>query len=220
MVTSQRLKNVTISRPIVYGTIAIPITKKDPPPDDPSHTHRWTVYARGPNNEDISHWVKKVSFKLHESFTPQTRVIDKPPFEVTETGWGEFEILIKVTFHDTSEKPQQLYHQLLLYPKDEVSIAAASAAPRNEVISEKYEEMVFNEPSEDMYEALNKEAPQHLTHSLFNANTEAREIKKYREVNELILAEIEKYSARSAKAEEKVKALQAEIRVLEGAPQA
>ena len=32
-------------------------------------------------------------------------VVTKPPFEVTETGWGEFEIAIKIYFHDPNERP-------------------------------------------------------------------------------------------------------------------
>lgn len=27
------------------------------------------------------------------------------PYEVTETGWGEFEIVIKIYFHDPNERP-------------------------------------------------------------------------------------------------------------------
>ena len=32
-------------------------------------------------------------------------VFTKPPYEVRETGWGEFEIQIKIYFQDSSEKP-------------------------------------------------------------------------------------------------------------------
>ena len=32
-------------------------------------------------------------------------VVTKPPYEVTETGWGEFEIIIKIYFHDVNERP-------------------------------------------------------------------------------------------------------------------
>jgi YEATS domain-containing protein 4 len=32
-------------------------------------------------------------------------VLNKPPFEVQETGWGEFEIQIKLFFVDPNEKP-------------------------------------------------------------------------------------------------------------------
>lgn len=43
--------------------------------------------------------------------------IEEPPFEVTETGWGEFEIQIKVHFiPEASEKPMTLFHFLHLHP--------------------------------------------------------------------------------------------------------
>lgn len=32
-------------------------------------------------------------------------VITKLPYEVTETGWGEFEVVIKIHFHDPNERP-------------------------------------------------------------------------------------------------------------------
>ena len=32
-------------------------------------------------------------------------VVLKPPFEVTETGWGEFEVIIKIYFVDPNERP-------------------------------------------------------------------------------------------------------------------
>lgn len=43
-------------------------------------------------------------------------MIDKPPFEVTETGWGEFEIQIRVAFStESGEKPITLFHVLKLH---------------------------------------------------------------------------------------------------------
>ena len=43
--------------------------------------------------------------------------IEEPPFEVTETGWGEFEIQIKIYFsNEASEKPMTLFHFLHLHP--------------------------------------------------------------------------------------------------------
>lgn len=32
-------------------------------------------------------------------------VLVKPPYEVTETGWGEFEVVIKIYFNDPNERP-------------------------------------------------------------------------------------------------------------------
>ena len=53
----------------------------------------------------MSVYVKKVQFKLHDSYPNATRVVSKPPYEVTETGWGEFEVVIKIYFEDPNERP-------------------------------------------------------------------------------------------------------------------
>lgn len=37
------------------------------------------------------------------------RVVETPPFELSESGWGEFEIAITLHFHnDVSDKPLHL----------------------------------------------------------------------------------------------------------------
>ena len=36
-------------------------------------------------------------------------MIVKPPYEVTETGWGEFEVVIKIYFNDPNERPVSLF---------------------------------------------------------------------------------------------------------------
>lgn len=67
--------------------------------------------------DDISHFIKRVQFKLHDTYPQATRNVDKPPFSVTETGWGEFEIQIKVFFvPEANEKPITLFHHLKLHP--------------------------------------------------------------------------------------------------------
>ena len=39
-------------------------------------------------------------------------VLTRPPYEVSETGWGEFEIVIKVFFMDSSEKPVSVLYDI------------------------------------------------------------------------------------------------------------
>ena len=34
----------------------------------------------------------------------------KPPYEVSETGWGEFEVIIKIYFVDPTERPVSFYY--------------------------------------------------------------------------------------------------------------
>ncbi|KAJ3194934.1 hypothetical protein HK101_001544 [Irineochytrium annulatum] len=206
-----------VCRPIVYGSSAYTIGKKDPPPVDPSHTHRWTVYLRGHNGEDISFFIKKVSFKLHESFPNHVRVIEKPPFEVTETGWGEFEIVIKVSFVEPAQEKQlQLFHHLQLYHKDDNPMG------KRFVVSERYEELVFNEPTEELYEIfqnhpvddqIQMEAPE--GGHQFTPEAEAAELQKYTEMNDAILREIESHRVRLRRAEEMARKTQSELHALE-----
>jgi YEATS domain-containing protein 4 len=92
--TQQRLEKTTACLPIVYGSVAFFLGKKA----DEFKTHQWTLYVRGPNNEDLSGIIDKVVFQLHASFAEPMREILQPPFEVTECGWGEFEAQIRIVW--------------------------------------------------------------------------------------------------------------------------
>ena len=84
-------------------------------------------------------------------------MIEGPPFEVEETGWGEFEVAIKFYFVPESvEKPQTLWYGLKLHPwGDDVE----GKKERREVVkSVLYEEVLFNEPVEQFYEILTSSA--------------------------------------------------------------
>lgn len=119
----------------------------------PDHTHQWRVFVKGINDEDISYWLKKVQFKLHETYAQNVRTVEEPPFEVVETGWGEFEIQIKLYFvPESNEKPQTLWHSLKLHPYG--PDAEGMKERREVVVSQNYEEVIFNEPVETFYEVL------------------------------------------------------------------
>jgi len=79
--TETQSKGTTVYRAIVYGNRATPLTHvKNPPTTVPeSHTHQWTVSLHGPGNSDVSHFIKKVVFKLHDSFASPTRCTISPP---------------------------------------------------------------------------------------------------------------------------------------------
>lgn len=146
-----RVPKCSIYRPIVIGNEASLLgLRKDPASD---HTHEWTVSVRGLNDADISYFVKKVVFKLHDSYANSTRSIEIPPFQVTETGWGEFDVQIKIYFaQESAEKAVTLYHRLKLHPYGPE--AEKVKAEGGHVSSYQYEEVVFNEPTEAMYEIL------------------------------------------------------------------
>ena len=94
-----------------------------------------------------------MQFKLHETYAQSTRTIEAPPFEVTETGWGEFEVQLKLYFvPEANEKAQTLWHPLKLHPFGED--VEGKRERREPVLSQNYDEVVFSEPVEVFYEVL------------------------------------------------------------------
>lgn len=145
----KRLKEVEISVPIVYGTIAFWLGRKA----TETQSHKWTVYVRGATNEDLGVVIKRAVFQLHPSFNNPVRVVEAPPFELSECGWGEFEIAISLFFHnDICEKQLDLYHHLKLYSEDE----SGPQSTKKPVVVETYNEIVFPDPSEDFYTRVQK----------------------------------------------------------------
>lgn len=118
--------------------------------------------------------MKKIHFKLHESYANPNRILTKAPYEVNESGWGEFEIVIKIFFIDPTERPVTIYHILKLF-QSPISIDAnntegqqnsiVSAPPASIVdtkkflVSEYYDEIVFQEPTQLMQQLLNNVQP-------------------------------------------------------------
>ncbi|KAG7007781.1 hypothetical protein G7Y79_00008g024190 [Physcia stellaris] len=154
-----RVQGISIYRPFVYGSIAKLFDPANRPAGiNPDHTHQWSVYVRGVDGEDISYWLRKVQFKLHETYPNSLRTIEAPPFEVTETGWGEFEVQIKMYFvPEAAEKPQTIWHFLRLHPWE--GDVEAKKARREVVGSQSYEEILFNEPTETLFEVMTSGPP-------------------------------------------------------------
>lgn len=137
----KKIKDLEVCVPIAYGTMSFWLGKKA----TETQSHMWTVCVRGATNEDISVVIKKVVFQLHPSFSNSRRVIESPPFELTERGWGEFEIAISIFFHeDVSDKQLDLFHHLKLYSE----VEQGPLSTKKPVIVESYDEIVFPNPSE------------------------------------------------------------------------
>ena len=94
---------------------------------------------------------------------------------MTETGWGEFEIQIKIFFiQEANEKIITVQHLLKLHPwaiQDGVVVPAESVpgAPGSgtgdlnpAVHSWQYDEIVFNDPTEALYNVLIQYPPTKL----------------------------------------------------------
>ncbi|TFK55399.1 yeats family protein [Heliocybe sulcata] len=165
-----RQRGISICRPIVYGNTATVLTQEERNTlSSPDHTHRWTVAVRSaasaPDSDivggadDLSYFIKRVTFKLHETYPNPTRNMDKPPFEVTETGWGEFDIHIRITFvPESGEKAISFYHHLKLHPwtvTTEPEIPPLEEALKmGPVHSWQYDEIVFNDPFQSFLQTL------------------------------------------------------------------
>ncbi|KAK3692517.1 yeats family-domain-containing protein [Podospora appendiculata] len=160
--SGKRVKGLQIFRPFVYGTTALPFDDKTNPrpdgiPDD--HTHSWTVFVKGIDDVDITYWLRRVQFKLHESIPNHVRMVEGEkgkPFAIHETGWGEFEIAIKLYYvPESGEKPQTVYHHLRLHPYGRTDEEKETMRLNGgEVISWVYEEQIFNEPYDAFYDIL------------------------------------------------------------------
>ncbi|KAH6774929.1 YEATS family protein [Perilla frutescens var. hirtella] len=86
-------------------------------------------------------------------FQNPVRVVESPPFDLSECGWGELEIAISLFFHnDVCEKQLDLYHRLKLYSKED-SVPQSTKKP---VVKETYNEIVFPDPSESFYARVQK----------------------------------------------------------------
>ena len=59
-----------IIKPIVYGNTATLLPMKR---ESDGHTHEWTVFVRPYHYEDIGKYVRKVQFKLHDTYANSTR---------------------------------------------------------------------------------------------------------------------------------------------------
>lgn len=204
---SGRLKGVTVVKPIVYGNVAWFLGDKK---DDDGHTHQWSVYLRSYHNEDMSTYVKRVQFKLHESYTEATRIIQSPPYTLTETGWGEFEIAIKIFFQDSNERPVTVYHFLKLFDREEDGNVKVVAGPIN---SEFYDELVFSDPTLKMHKLLSqpKQVPQIATHSTNYEQKKVQDLKKILEAKQKVKQEIEELKAKLANTKDGIQKMRQKI---------
>mmetsp|Transcript_3785 Transcript_3785/g.6648 ORF Transcript_3785/g.6648 Transcript_3785/m.6648 type:complete len:232 (-) Transcript_3785:384-1079(-) len=152
MTAATRVKDTAIVKPVVYGSIAFFLGKKAVD----SHSHRWSIYLRGLEDEDLSYFVKRVEFTLHPSCQIPLVVCEEPPYVVTQTGWGEFDARITIVLKDENETRVNIIHQLRLYPPG-VSATNTNALMRKPVVNEHYEEIIFHEPTQDLHALLLEE---------------------------------------------------------------
>lgn len=144
---------------------------------------------RGVENEDLTYCIKKVVFNLHPSFTNPQRVFEEPPFEVSETGWGEFEVNIRIFFHDPAEKPVDITHALKLYPP-----GTQQPSTKKPVRAEFYDEFVFHEPTESFHRRLVagpvKQVPPHPLQDFYTRFDEGEDMAKLASASKFVEGEL------------------------------
>ena len=175
MSNEQQNKNNSIFVvPIVYGTCAFWLGKKA----DETVSHKWCIFVRGNNSEDISSVIKEVSFTLHTSFTNHIRTISTPPYELYESGWGEFDIKITIYLHDPNLKSLEFVHGLKLYP----FLPHHSQSTKKPVLSENYDEIILVNPKMDYFPKLSIEKAEQINENDIKKKQEKKE-KAYEKMN-------------------------------------
>ena len=157
--TSKRLKGLRVSRNFIIGNEAyqLPHPAFPSPPD--GHSKGWKVYVRPlPNGPDITTWLKKVQFKLHHTYANASRTVEAPDaFEVSETGYGEFGVEIRLYFPpESGEKAQYREHYLILSPYGSQE-QQDRQTKENKIVAEKMETIEFNEPPQEFFKSLTSE---------------------------------------------------------------
>lgn len=70
---------------------------------------RWKAFVKpvvgGDPDAPVDNIISSVQFDLHPTFSPSSIVINEPPFEVTRTGWGTFDIDVTVQYSPTTSLP-------------------------------------------------------------------------------------------------------------------
>jgi YEATS domain-containing protein 4 len=83
---------------------------------------------------------------------------DKAPFQVTETGWGEFDVQIKILFvAESGEKPITTYHRLKLHPWHPIAIRAPEEQAVATASTDSMEGIVIEAPPDTTAEDAQEE---------------------------------------------------------------
>ncbi|KAK5170299.1 NuA4 histone H4 acetyltransferase complex and the SWR1 complex subunit [Saxophila tyrrhenica] len=154
--SSKRVRGAKLTRPFIIGNTAHVLPHPSFPNPPPAHTKAWTVYVRPlPHGPDLTTWLKKVQFKLHHTYADASRTIEAPgPFEVTETGYGEFGVEIRLYFApEAGEKAIYREHYLVLAPygTEEQKVVMER---ENVVRAERLEIVEFNEPTMEFFKMM------------------------------------------------------------------
>ena len=150
-----------VSKPLIIGTYAT--RKKDPVPKNGHNlTHDWRCVLRSgyDTDEDMTHFIRQVDFKLHETFDQigfkSSLSKTEAPFEIRCSGYAEFWLDITIHWQDEHEKSLPLKHlvKLSAAPEHHFFEEVNKKDAKTYVISEQYDEAIFQDPHESFIPAL------------------------------------------------------------------
>ena len=137
-------------RPIIYGSLSTFLGKEN----TLEASHSWSIFVRGIEGEDLSNFIDRVEFHIHEDFHDRIRIINQPPYIITDFGWGEFTAKIIIHFKNISDKkiePIILYHYLKLFNED-----GSPLIKNRNIISEVYDELIFIDPTDEFVKSMDE----------------------------------------------------------------
>ena len=113
--------------PLVVGNLSNKVAV-----DSHGKMYQWKLYVRSPLPQEIfAKSIAKVVFDIHESFADSNRAVESPgPFEVSESGWGEF--TAGVIVHFSHGGVFRTSHQIKLFRRDDEPENEAQPIERHE----------------------------------------------------------------------------------------
>lgn len=146
-------------------------------------THDWELYVKGCDSNDISQFVDRVIFNLHESFPKPKRgkfscysfvlciificfliftVVKEPPFILKESGYASFVLAIDIYFKNRDEPKKGTFKYDLVL----------QTTPYQNIQKEKF---VFPNPSDEFRKKLLKGGGVIIHHNLNNVDEKSRD---------------------------------------------
>ena len=180
-------KKEQIVKRVVYGNSATKLKREKHVLGGRAHTHQWTFFLKPYHKEDLSTFIRKVEFRFDKSFRDPVRTFHRPPYHVTETGWGEFDVHVRVHFRCSEANPVTFWHRLNLFPSEDNLRVDAST-----VVIETCDEMVFPEPTNLMRGFLESESTEEANEFRTNFDEmERRAVEGLKEASRRVEGEME-----------------------------
>ena len=133
-----------ITKKIIFGNETVPLKRQQ----NNTSTHQWTLFIRPFDESDLSVYnvIDSVTFHLHESFQNSHRKVTQPPFQIIESGWGEFDAVIEVMFK---------YNLGSITYKHTIILFNQERKAKNAFTHVAFDQLIFINPSDEAILALN-----------------------------------------------------------------